>query len=214
MSFINKAILVGNLGRDPEIRDFPNGNQVCILSVATSNNWVDQYGDRIEKTEWHQVAIYKKSFINIARQQLARGSKVYVEGQLRTNKYRNRHGVIQNSTQVVVGYFNGVVIPLGNTNLVDQKKQKTMGEQESDYNEVNDSMSEKVGESEEEIEIEHYHASLYDTGTDVESSEDWYGYAESSHDSFDYRVFMGVEGYPDVEGTVNLDDTNSDWYLD
>ena len=111
MSSVNKVILVGNLGTNPETRDFPNGNQVCILSVATSNTWTDKNGDSRQKTEWHQVAIFEKSLIRLANQQLVTGSKVYVEGQLRTNKYTDRQGIVRYSTQIVLRGFKGVLIP-------------------------------------------------------------------------------------------------------
>lgn len=111
MSFVNKVILIGNLGRDPEFRDFPNGNQICTLNLATKVWWVEENGEREEKTEWHRVAIFRKSLIDLAREQLAKGSKVYVEGQLRTNKYTDRNGVVRYSTQVEIGYYKGALVP-------------------------------------------------------------------------------------------------------
>ncbi len=117
MSCVNKVILIGNLGRDPEIRDFANGNQFCTLSVATTVSWIEENGDRIEKTEWHRVAIYNQSLIDIARQQLVKGSKVYVEGQLQTNKYTDRNGIVRYSTQVVLGNYKGVLVPTKDSKL-------------------------------------------------------------------------------------------------
>ncbi|MEO0824007.1 MAG: single-stranded DNA-binding protein, partial [Pseudomonadota bacterium] len=82
---VNKVILIGNLGADPEVRSFPSGGQVCNLRVATSENWKDrQTGERRERTEWHSVAIYNENLVRLAQQYLRKGSKVYLEGQLET----------------------------------------------------------------------------------------------------------------------------------
>lgn len=108
MSSVNKVILVGNLGRDPEVREFPNGGQMVILSLATSLMSTDDNGERQELTEWHRVAIFNKHQTKIAKEDLKKGDKVYVEGQLQTNKYTNQQGVMQSSTQIVVG-FKGVL---------------------------------------------------------------------------------------------------------
>ena len=86
---VNKVILIGNLGRDPEVRTFQNGGKVCNLSIATSENWKDRNtGERKERTEWHSVAIFQEGLVRIAEQYLRKGSKVYVEGQLQTRKWQ------------------------------------------------------------------------------------------------------------------------------
>ena len=99
---VNKVILVGNLGRDPEVRSFPNGGKVVNLRVATSENWRDkQSGERKERTEWHSVAIYNDNLARIAEQYLRKGSKVYLEGQLETRKWQDQSGQDRYSTEVV-----------------------------------------------------------------------------------------------------------------
>jgi single-strand DNA-binding protein len=104
---VNKVILVGNLGRDPEVRSFPNGGKVVNLRVATSENWRDkQSGERKERTEWHSVAIYNDNLARIAEQYLRKGSKVYLEGQLETRKWQDQSGQDRYSTEVSLR-FNG-----------------------------------------------------------------------------------------------------------
>ena len=88
---VNKVILVGNLGRDPEVRSFPNGGKVCNLRIATSENWRDRAtGERREKTEWHSVAIFSEGLVKVAEQYLRKGSKVYLEGALENRKWSQR----------------------------------------------------------------------------------------------------------------------------
>lgn len=100
---VNKVILVGNLGRDPEVRTFQNGGKVCNLRIATSETWRDrQSGERKEKTEWHTVAIFNENLAKIAEQYLKKGSKVYIEGQLETRKWQDQSGADRYSTEVVL----------------------------------------------------------------------------------------------------------------
>ena len=100
---VNKVILVGNLGRDPEIRTFQNGGKVCNLRIATSENWKDRNtGERRERTEWHSVAIFSEPLARIAEQYLRKGSKVYLEGQLETRKWQDQSGQDRYSTEVVL----------------------------------------------------------------------------------------------------------------
>ena len=88
---VNKVIILGNLGVDPEVRSFPNGGKVCNLRIATSENWKDKNtGERREKTEWHSVAIFSEPLVRIAEQYLRKGSKVYIEGQLETRKWQDQ----------------------------------------------------------------------------------------------------------------------------
>ncbi len=104
---INKVILVGNLGQDPEVRSFQNGGKVCNLSIATSENWKDRNtGERREKTEWHRVAIFSEGLVRIAEQYLRKGSKVYLEGQLETRKWQDQSGQDRYSTEVVLRNYN------------------------------------------------------------------------------------------------------------
>lgn len=104
---VNKVILVGNLGNDPEVRNLPSGGKVVNLSVATSENWKDKNtGERREKTEWHRVVIFSEGLARVAESYLKKGSKVYLEGQLQTRKWTDQSGVEKYSTEVVLQGFN------------------------------------------------------------------------------------------------------------
>jgi single-strand DNA-binding protein len=104
---VNKVILVGNLGKDPEVRRMQNGNPVVNLSVATSESWRDKTtGEKKEKTEWHRVVIFSEGLAKVAEQYLKKGAKVYLEGQLQTRKYTDAQGVEKYSTEVVLQGFN------------------------------------------------------------------------------------------------------------
>ncbi len=110
---VNKVILIGNLGRDPEVRSFQNGGKVCNLRIATSENWKDKNtGERREKTEWHTVAIFNEGLVRIAEQYLKKGSKVYIEGQLQTRKWQDQSGADKYSTEVVLQGFGGTLTML------------------------------------------------------------------------------------------------------
>ena len=111
---VNKVILIGNLGRDPEVRNFPNGGKVCNLRIATSENWKDRNtGERREKTEWHSVAIFNEGLVRVAEQYLRKGSKVYLEGQLQTRKWTDQQGVEKYTTEVVLQRYRGELTLLG-----------------------------------------------------------------------------------------------------
>jgi single-strand DNA-binding protein len=104
---VNKVILVGNLGKDPEVRRMQNGNPVVNLSIATSESWRDKAtGERKEKTEWHRVVIFSEGLAKVAEQYLKKGSKVYIEGALQTRKWTDQSGVEKYSTEVVLQGFN------------------------------------------------------------------------------------------------------------
>ena len=110
---VNKVILVGNLGRDPEVRSFPNGGKVVNLRVATSENWRDkQSGERKERTEWHSVAIFNENLAKVAEQYLRKGSKVYLEGQLETRKWQDQSGQDRYSTEVVLRQIGAQMVLL------------------------------------------------------------------------------------------------------
>ena len=107
---VNKVILIGNLGRDPEVRSFQNGGKVVNLRIATSETWRDkQSGERKERTEWHSVAIFNENLAKIAEQYLKKGSKVYVEGQLETRKWQDQSGADRYSTEVVLRNYGGTL---------------------------------------------------------------------------------------------------------
>ena len=110
---VNKVILIGNLGRDPEVRTFQNGGKVCNLRIATSETWKDKNtGERREKTEWHSVAIFQEGLVRVAEQYLRKGSKVYIEGQLQTRKWQDQSGADRYSTEVVLQGFGGTLVML------------------------------------------------------------------------------------------------------
>ncbi|HZO44494.1 MAG TPA: single-stranded DNA-binding protein [Xanthobacteraceae bacterium] len=110
---VNKVILVGNLGRDPEIRRTQDGRPIANLSVATSENWRDKAtGERREKTEWHRVVIFNEGLCKVVEQYLKKGAKVYLEGALQTRKYTDKDGVEKYSTEVVLQGFNSVLTML------------------------------------------------------------------------------------------------------
>ncbi|WP_312531004.1 single-stranded DNA-binding protein [Paracoccus sp. (in: a-proteobacteria)] len=103
---VNKVILVGNLGQDPEVRNFPNGGKVANLRIATSETWKDRNsGERRERTEWHTVAIYSEPLVRVVEQYLRKGSKVYVEGQLETRKWQDQQGNDRYSTEIALRPF-------------------------------------------------------------------------------------------------------------
>lgn len=105
---VNKVIILGNLGRDPEVRNFPNGGKVVNLRIATSDTWRDRNsGERKERTEWHSVAIFSEPLCKIAEQYLRKGSKVYIEGALETRKWQDQSGNDRYSTEVVLRPYRG-----------------------------------------------------------------------------------------------------------
>ncbi len=105
---VNKVIIVGNLGRDPEVRTFQNGGKVVNLNIATSETWRDKAsGERKERTEWHRVSILNENLAKIAEQYLKKGSKVYIEGQLETRKWQDQAGVEKFTTEVVLRPYRG-----------------------------------------------------------------------------------------------------------
>src|SRR5215217_5645065 len=110
---VNKVILVGNLGADPEIRNLPSGGKFVNLSIATSESWKDKNtGERREKTEWHRVVIFSEGLAKVAEQYLRKGSKVYIEGQLQTRKWQDQSGQDKYSTEIVLQGFNAQMVLL------------------------------------------------------------------------------------------------------
>ncbi len=110
---LNKVMLIGNLGKDPEVRSFQNGGKVCNFTLATSENWKDKNtGERREKTDWHNVSIFNENLVRIAEQYLKKGSKVYVEGALQTRKWQDQSGNDRYTTEVTLQNFNGTLVLL------------------------------------------------------------------------------------------------------
>ena len=112
MAGVNKVILVGNLGQDPEARTFSNGGEVVNLRVATSESWKDRDGNRQERTEWHSVAIFNENLARVAKNYLRKGSKVYLEGQLQTRKWQDQNGNDRYTTEIVLQKFRGELVLL------------------------------------------------------------------------------------------------------
>lgn len=110
---VNKVILIGNLGADPEVKSFQNGGRVCNLRIATSETWKDKNtSERQERTEWHTVAIFSDGLVNVAERFLKKGSKVYIEGSLRTRKWQDQSGNDRYSTEIILQGFNGTLTML------------------------------------------------------------------------------------------------------
>ena len=110
---VNKVILIGNLGQDPEVKSFQNGGRIANLRIATSENWKDKAtGERKERTEWHTVVLQSDGLVGVAERYLRKGSKVYIEGQLRTRKWQDQNGNDRYSTEVSVGGIGGVMTML------------------------------------------------------------------------------------------------------
>ncbi|MEO1027622.1 MAG: single-stranded DNA-binding protein [Pseudomonadota bacterium] len=105
---VNKVILVGNVGQDPEVRQFQNGGQVCSFSLATSENWKDRNtGERREKTEWHRISIFNEGLVKVVQNYVKKGSKLYIEGQLETRKWQDQNGQDRYTTEVVLRGYGG-----------------------------------------------------------------------------------------------------------
>jgi single-strand DNA-binding protein len=114
---LNKVLLIGNLGKDPEIREFPNGGKVCNFPLATSETWKDNNtGERQAKTSWHNIAIFNERLAEIAEQYLRKGSQIYIEGQLETRKWQDQAGNDKYTTEVVLKRFRGELTMLGGKN--------------------------------------------------------------------------------------------------
>ncbi len=110
---VNKVILIGNLGRDPEVRTFQNGGKVCNLRIATSEQWKDRAtGERKERTEWHSVAVFQEGLVRICEQYLKKGSKVYIEGKLQTRKWQDQSGQDRYTTEIVLQGYDGTLTML------------------------------------------------------------------------------------------------------
>ena len=110
---VNKVILVGNLGADPEVKSFQNGGRICNLRIATSEDWKDRTtGEKKERTEWHQVVLQSDGLVGVAERFLRKGSKVYIEGQLRTRKWQDQSGNDRYTTEISVAGFDGKLVML------------------------------------------------------------------------------------------------------
>lgn len=113
MSSVNKAILIGNVGKDPEIRSTQDGREIANLSIATSEKWKDKNtGERKEKTEWHRVVCFSEGLVNVIKKYVKKGSKLYIEGQIQTRKWQDQSGNDRYSTEIVLQGFNATLVLL------------------------------------------------------------------------------------------------------
>ena len=147
---VNKVILMGNLGKDPEIRNFPNGGRVCNFSVATSESWRDKNsGEKQERTQWHNISILSEPLVNIAERFLKKGSKVYLEGQLETRKWQDNSGSDRYSTEIVLRPYKGEIT------LIDNKADSNMSNEPISNNQMDEiqenSVSPNVDDFDDEI---------------------------------------------------------------
>ena len=147
---VNKVIIMGNLGKDPEIRNFPNGGRVCNFSVATSESWRDKNsGEKQERTQWHNISILSEPLVNIAERFLKKGSKVYLEGQLETRKWQDNSGSDRYSTEIVLRPYKGEIT------LIDNKADSNMSNEPINNNQMDEiqenSLSPNVDDFDDEI---------------------------------------------------------------
>ena len=147
---VNKVIIMGNLGKDPEIRNFPNGGRVCNFSVATSESWRDKNsGEKQERTQWHNISILSEPLVNIAERFLKKGSKVYLEGQLETRKWQDNSGSDRYSTEIVLRPYKGEIT------LIDNKADSYMSNEPTSNNQMDEiqenSVSPNVDDFDDEI---------------------------------------------------------------
>ena len=147
---VNKVIIMGNLGKDPEIRNFPNGGRVCNFSVATSETWRDKNsGEKQERTQWHNISILSDPLVNIAERFLKKGSKVYLEGQLETRKWQDNSGSDRYSTEIVLRPYKGEIT------LIDNKADSNMSNEPISNNQIDEiqenSVSPNVDDFDDEI---------------------------------------------------------------
>ena len=147
---VNKVIIMGNLGKDPEIRNFPNGGRVCNFSVATSETWRDKNsGEKQERTQWHNISILSDPLVNIAERFLKKGSKVYLEGQLETRKWQDNTGSDRYSTEIVLRPYKGEIT------LIDNKADSNMINEPISNNQMDEiqesSISSNVDDFDDEI---------------------------------------------------------------
>ena len=117
---INKVILVGNIGQDPQVRTMQSGQKVVSFSLATSDRWRDrQSGEQKEQTEWHRIVIFSPNLVEVAERMLQKGTKLYIEGALRTRKWQNQQGVDTYTTEVVLNQFSGTMVILSGAKAID-----------------------------------------------------------------------------------------------
>lgn len=130
---VNKVILIGNLGRDPEVRSFQSGDKVCNFSIATEESWKDKTsGERKSRTEWHKITIYNQGIVKVCEDYLKKGAKVYIEGQLETRKWTDKDGVERYTTEVAVRNFRGSMTMLSSKDSGGRGTRDDDGNQDSE----------------------------------------------------------------------------------
>lgn len=147
MASLNKVMLIGNLGKDPEIRAMQSGSEIANLTVATAESWKDKNtGEKKEKTEWHRVVVFNTNLVNVCKNYLKKGSKVYLEGQLQTRKWTDKDGAEKYSTEIVLQNFGGTIIMLDG-------KQSSSGSQSATSSIVEEAKKQFPGAAELDDEI-------------------------------------------------------------
>lgn len=147
---VNKVILIGNLGQDPEVRSFQNGGKVVNLRIATSESWKDkQTGERKERIEWHSIAIFNEPLAKIAEQYLRKGAKVYLEGQLETRKWQDQSGTDRYTTEIVLRGFGGSLTLLDGKPSDDEPRRERRAPEQNGYG--SRKMADEMGDLDSEI---------------------------------------------------------------
>ncbi|MCX5614420.1 single-stranded DNA-binding protein [Bombella saccharophila] len=151
---VNKVILVGNLGRDPEVRNTQSGSKVVNLAIATSDTWNDRNtGERRDRTEWHRVSIFNERVGDVAERYLHKGSKVYIEGELRTRKWTDKQGVEKHTTEVVIDRFRGSLVLLDSQGQPAQASNQTSTQRYQSGNSMSDAAGYGYGNQQLDDEI-------------------------------------------------------------
>ena len=146
MSSVNKVILVGNLGRDPEVRNTQSGSKIVNLAIATSDTWNDRNtGERRDRTEWHRVSIFNERVGDVAERYLRKGRKVYIEGELRTRKWTDQPGVEKYTTEVVIAQFRGNLVLLDSQNKTNDQPAQSTSQTSTRRYQSGSSMSDAAG---------------------------------------------------------------------
>ncbi len=126
MASLNKAMLIGNVGKDPEIRSLLSGGEVANLTIATSESWKDKItGEKKEKTEWHNITIFNPNLVALVKNYVKKGSKLYIDGAIQTREYTDKAGVEKYTTEIVLSNFNGQIVLLGGKQSDDTPQPKT-----------------------------------------------------------------------------------------
>jgi single-strand DNA-binding protein len=141
MSSVNKVILLGTLGKDPEIKSFPSGDRIAEMSIATSERWTDKAtGEKKEKTEWSRVVIRNDGLVKVAENYLAKGSKVYIEGQLQTREWTDKDGSKRYATEIVVGKYRGELVLISGGKEKDARAESQQAVKRSFADDLEDSI--------------------------------------------------------------------------